>query len=444
MKGRYPKDYEDPELAGQYCIGVKFVGNADKSQKLSVNNSYVRTTDELKVVVNFDDPDDFGAALWRYVDKLAPGQTRMYCQVASEKFKAQMAREGHGNVWYYPTKPLGANSIKKLFEEGAAILGLPKNFRPHSLRGVGISKMVNAPDVSQAEAMLVARHTSVAASKNYQRTDGISEGNRMRALGVIMPTRPPPQQEELQNLKCPDKKRSADVTDTEKIDHYRSLIKKVKQPTYDDVMMCRGFPEAQTSPVEGDYKYCFSDDEDEKNFKVNLGPQPYSPEEIVLTGRRDKDVSMTQVAIDELKEEMVGVETLVAMRASPLERCKKSENATCFSTAASSILTQYTPPPESKNERQVKLLLDEVRSLKKKVLDRDSDEDLYYDSLENDFQNEMGRLKRGLAESRRRNERLAKENRCMKIEIDRLKNENDRYKRAWQVERKRAHARRSI
>ena len=31
----------------------------------------------------------------------------------------------------------------------------------------------------------MARHSSVAASRTYQRTDGISEGNRLRALGIL-------------------------------------------------------------------------------------------------------------------------------------------------------------------------------------------------------------------------------------------------------------------
>ncbi len=44
--------------------------------------------------------------------------------------------------------------------------------------------------------MAVARHTSVAASRAYQRVDGVSKGNRLSALGLLedtgsVPVKPP-------------------------------------------------------------------------------------------------------------------------------------------------------------------------------------------------------------------------------------------------------------
>ena len=63
-------------------------------------------------------------------------------------------------------------------------MGLPGGFKPHALHAVCITQLVNDQSVSIAETMAVARHTSVSASKT-QRVDGISEGNRLRALGLL-------------------------------------------------------------------------------------------------------------------------------------------------------------------------------------------------------------------------------------------------------------------
>lgn len=79
----------------------------------------------------------------------------------------------------------GKDSIRILFKEGAVILGLPSDYQPHSLRGAYITKLVNDPGVSIAETMVVAHHSSVSVSKNYQQVAGVSEANRLHALGLI-------------------------------------------------------------------------------------------------------------------------------------------------------------------------------------------------------------------------------------------------------------------
>ncbi len=81
---------------------------------------------------------------------------------------------------------------------GAGILGISKNFRAHSLRAVGVTKLANDSSISDAERCRAARHASISANKAYQVTDGISEANRLRALGVTLPTvRPAELEEEL-------------------------------------------------------------------------------------------------------------------------------------------------------------------------------------------------------------------------------------------------------
>ena len=188
VEGVYPLTYENQDLAGMTYIAVASMN--DKTSRITVNNNYARETSNwLKLPVVWEDPDNLGASILRYLRKLSPGQTRMYCQAASPSHRRKLTFEGHRDAMFFANKPCGVNSIRQLFREGAKLLGLEEGFRPHSLRGACITKMVNSPDVSLAECMSVARHNSASASKNYQRVDGISEGNRLRALRVKLPPR---------------------------------------------------------------------------------------------------------------------------------------------------------------------------------------------------------------------------------------------------------------
>ena len=73
-----------------------------------------------------------------------------------------------------------------MFKEGAKILGLPnpKNFAPHSLCAIFVSKLANAKGVSDKEMLVSTRHNSLAASSNYQERDTTSESNKFAALGM--------------------------------------------------------------------------------------------------------------------------------------------------------------------------------------------------------------------------------------------------------------------
>ena len=185
VQGQFPLQHPVPELAGKPFIAVTCVLD-EKTNKLSVNNVYVRdTSNQFRIPVDWSDPENFGACVLRFLQKCSPGQDRMYCKVASFPHKQRLIADGYPDAEFFAKRPLGLNMVRVLFKEGAKILGLPEDFRPHSLRGACITKLVNAPDVSLAETMSHARHNSVSASKNYQRIDGISEGNRFRALGLI-------------------------------------------------------------------------------------------------------------------------------------------------------------------------------------------------------------------------------------------------------------------
>ena len=96
-----------------------------------------------------------------------------------------MALEGYPEAEFYGNKSLGRKSIALLFKEGAKILGLSSTFHPHSLCGACITQLVNNSNVSLSKTMAVARHTSVATSRTHQCVDGISEGNHLKALGLL-------------------------------------------------------------------------------------------------------------------------------------------------------------------------------------------------------------------------------------------------------------------
>ena len=183
--GTFQLDHPVQELAGLPYVAVTCMPD-DKSHKLSVNNSYVRdTSNQYRIPIIESDPNNLGSSIMRYLKKLVPGQERMYCKVASPGFKMKLALDGYPHAEFFDKRPLGENMIRNLFKEGARILGLPEDFRPHSLRGACITKLVNSPGVSLAEAMNHARHNSASASRNYQRTDAVSESQRFRALGMI-------------------------------------------------------------------------------------------------------------------------------------------------------------------------------------------------------------------------------------------------------------------
>ena len=53
------------------------------------------------------------------------------------------------------------------------------------MRAYVATKLGNDDSVNVTEAMAALRHKSVAAHKHYNKTSGISETNRHKALGII-------------------------------------------------------------------------------------------------------------------------------------------------------------------------------------------------------------------------------------------------------------------
>lgn len=329
--GIYPMNYEVPELRGVHYVTIDAFGS-DKSHKISVHKNYSReTSSSLNFPINENDPNCFGASLRRYIRKLAPGQKRMYCYWRTGDASIFDGSDGTAisNI-FHPRKPLGQNKIRELFMEGAEILGLPKDFLPHSLRALCITRLVNSGDVSLAETMEVARHSSVAASKEYMHVDGVSNFNRMKALGSTLP---------VQNRKSPFSNHSTQAAAN--INPQLSTV----TPT--------GTGLERSSIVE------FPLDEKDDDVSIHVGA--YREPDY-----KNSKITMTQQGIDSLKEEIADFKNTIAQ--------------------------QTMPPPMSQNQIEIAELREIVKDLKEQLEGHMHDK-LYFDSVTNDYCNEIAILR---------------------------------------------------
>lgn len=123
---------------------------------------------------------------------MGPGQSRLFCKVASNEQRASYILQGNGNVMMSPKEPLGEHTIGTLFKKIATLLNLKdvKSFSGHALRRMFCSTLYNDKGVSIQEAMSSARHGSVAASMTYIMRDQDSEAARVKALGAVATVTP--------------------------------------------------------------------------------------------------------------------------------------------------------------------------------------------------------------------------------------------------------------
>ena len=71
------------ELAGLPFIQLEHM--PDKTRKLTINNTQLRSSTSSRIPIFEDDPNCPGMVLRRYLSVLGPGQSRMYCKIASPK-----------------------------------------------------------------------------------------------------------------------------------------------------------------------------------------------------------------------------------------------------------------------------------------------------------------------------------------------------------------------
>ena len=378
-RGIYPDKYEDRDLAGVPYVAIS--NFQDKTNKLSIHKSYLRDTSHiLRFPVLAENKADFGGALVRLVGKMSPGQTRIYCFPASDQAKSGFQRAGYPTASFYADKPLGYKSISKYMKEGAKILGLPTDFRPHSLRSAYITCLANDPSVSTKEVMIAGRHSSTSASAGYMRPDGISEGNRLRALGC-----------------APDKKASQKVE--EKVES-SPLVEVKKEEVKTEENTTAGL---KTTGLEDPLPVPYGDDE----YNVGLSQEEWSMleledalpssdsddsswfEPIELKGRKnslEEDYvevpSMTQVGIEELKDDLAELKEMME------EKPKKKK---------------------SQNQIIIGQLKEQVNTLKRKLEAREADE-LYKESLEVAAEKELEAMTERFMRERSRRKEVEKEN----------------------------------
>ena len=377
--GTYPENFENTTLAGRPYVAITNISN-DKTCTISITNSYARDTNQvLRFPVNIESMKCFGGTIAQFYKKLAPGQVRMYCQVATDSYKQKLALEGFPEAEFYGNKPLGRKSIATYFKDGAKILGLPDTFRPHSLRGACITQLANDGSVSIAETMAVARHTSVSASKNYQRVDGVSEGNRLRALG---------------QLPVDDVKPPAVPT-------VEAAVAPVKLPATDLTV-----PASVTVDSE-------SDDEFERFRAKRRRKNSCESEDLSSITRvttepptsNQKSYSLTQMDIQDLKEEMADLEIAMKPKPKPKPVAEKSEN-----------------------RKVVAGLRAAVQRLKKKVDSRDHDI-LYHRSIKNDFDEKFERLQEQLEQEKGKTYQLERNIESLQTELRSVQRENGELER---------------
>ena len=347
--GKYPDNFEDHALAGHRYVAIDNMPR-DKTSKITVTNAYARPMNNmLRFPINPNSPRCFGAALERLILKMSPGQSRVYGKQATDMYLEGLRQQGNFDAQMYPTVVLGEKKINALFKAGARKLGLPANFQPHSLRSACITFLANNPSVSLAETMRVARHTSVSASKVYQRVDGVSEGNRLRALGVELPAAKQKTTVGTVPEVAMSQKRSAAVMD-------------VDEPVDVKVGSAGGCVAARSG-------YQSDSSGDDSIVEVLRNYRRMSKEDVVP--------SMTQVGLEDLRGDINDLTDRM-----DIER---------------------KPRAKSKNVLEIEKLRGVVRRLQRKI----EDQELYAGSLENDRLQDVTSA-RNLREDLRKEKRLRK------------------------------------
>ena len=133
-----------------------------------------------------NDSENLGGAIHRLIPKFTRGQVRFYCKVFTSKQKARYVSDsGDEKHKFQANVHLGKSKIAQLFKKGAQILGLEEadQFYPHSLRAMFITSLANS-GLNADEIMASARHTAFASSAAYIVSDGQSENENFKALGM--------------------------------------------------------------------------------------------------------------------------------------------------------------------------------------------------------------------------------------------------------------------
>ena len=404
--GVYPQNFENPDLVGMRYAAIDHM-LSEKACKVTVNNSYARNCGNfMRFPIVEGDMNNFGGAIERLLKKMHPKQVRMYCKPAPPGKRMEYLNDGYPNAEFYEDVVLGENTIRDLFRKGAVILGIknPHKFKPHSLRGACITSLVNDQSVSLAETMQVAHHSSASASKVYQRVDGISESNRLNAMGQL----PVPKKKKATKKKnVLESDSDSDIFSVSSTGAAGGVAKKCDDGSVSsmssialkcsvkakkkNIYVLDDSSDSDDQSVKEVKKYKTAGLEDSANTQEDmdaLKDQIADLHDLMANGiptdpKKSNKVSLTQVNIHELEEKIDGLR-------------EKIDRAT----------SARRSPPMSENRREVQRLRGIVDSLTKRL----EFQELYAGSLENDLDNDVRNLKAELMAERAARREAEREN----------------------------------
>ena len=174
--GVFPPDH--PRSGQEYWTIQKM---EDKTNKLTTTNTTLTRDHANQPRIPVDSiPRQI---IKKYLDKMAPQQTRIYCKPAPTAQKFRFLPEGHRNASMSPNQPNGINMICKLMNEACKQMGHPECTGQRFCR-LFVTTLTNDSGVSVEESLASARHSTVAVQRTYMQRDGVSECKKFAALSI--------------------------------------------------------------------------------------------------------------------------------------------------------------------------------------------------------------------------------------------------------------------
>ena len=153
----------------------------DKTNKLTTTNTTLTRKEANQPKIPVDSIP--GQIISKYLEKLSPGQTRIYCKPATIAQKFKFLGQGHPNAVMSPNQPIGINTIRSMLNDACKQMGHPE-CTGHGFCRLFITTLANDSGVSVEESLGSARHSSVAAQRTYMQRDGVSKCAKFAALGI--------------------------------------------------------------------------------------------------------------------------------------------------------------------------------------------------------------------------------------------------------------------
>ena len=100
---------------GRELVGTEYYGltpKEDKTAKLTTTNLVLHKSKYTRIPIgDKTHPSSPGGTIWRYLQKIGPGQTCFYGKVASESERAKFGQTGYPQACYSTHRPVVINTI---------------------------------------------------------------------------------------------------------------------------------------------------------------------------------------------------------------------------------------------------------------------------------------------------------------------------------------------